>query len=381
MKFFVILLLLSCNLSFSQTIYESIESEALGTTRELKIQLPRNYEANEDQAYPLIIVFDGDYLFEVVAGNVDYYSYWKDMPDAIVVGVNQIDSRADDCTISVENFLPHKKGAQFYDFVVTELIPFVTENYRSLDFKIAIGHGKTANFINYFFFKKSPVFSAFIALSPELASYMQENLTRQFSIEQKRKSFYYLSTASQDLKQNKKEAVELNTQLSVLENSNLYYSFDNFEGATHYSLVTHSIPKALEGIFSEFQPISRSEYKNKILPLETSPVDYLINKYDAINEVFGVEKQILVNDFRAIATAIEKTEQYELYKDLGNIAKDQHPGTILAPFYLARYYEESGKYKKAMNSYRSCYTLRSIEGYLKEDMLNRADQIQKEYGY
>ena len=381
MKFFVISLLLSCNLSFSQTIYESIESEALGTTRELKIQLPRNYEANEDQAYPLIIVFDGDYLFEVVAGNVDYYSYWKDMPDAIVVGVNQIDSIADDCTISVENFLPHKKGAQFYDFVVTELIPFVTENYRSLDFKIAIGHGKTANFINYFFFKKSPVFNAFIALSPELASYMQENLTRQFSIEQKRKSFYYLSTASQDLKQNKKEAVELNTQLSVLENSNLYYSFDNFEGATHYSLVTHSIPKALEGIFSEFQPISRSEYKNKILPLETSPVDYLINKYDAINEVFGVEKQILVNDFRAIAAAIEKTEQYELYKDLGNIAKDQHPGTILAPFYLARYYEESGKYKKAMNSYRSCYTLRSIEGYLKEDMLNRADQIQKEYGY
>ena len=96
MKFFVISLLLSCNLSFSQTLYESIESEALGTTRELKIQLPRNYEANEDQAYPLIIVFDGDYLFEAVAGNVDYYSYWEDMPGAIVVGVSQEESRADD---------------------------------------------------------------------------------------------------------------------------------------------------------------------------------------------------------------------------------------------------------------------------------------------
>ena len=194
MKFFVISLLLSCNLFFSQTLYESIESEALGVTRELKIQLPRNYEANEDQAYPLIIVFDGDYLFETVAGNVDYYSYWEDMPDAIVVGVNQIDSREDDCTISVENFLPYKKGTQFYDFVVTELIPFVTESYRSLDFKIAVGHGKTANFINYFLFKKSPVFNAFIALSPELAPYMQDNLTIQFSVEQKKKSFYYLST-------------------------------------------------------------------------------------------------------------------------------------------------------------------------------------------
>ena len=381
MKFFVISLLLSCTLSFSQTLYESIESEALGTTRELKIQLPRNYKANDDQAYPLIIVFDGDYLFEAVAGNVDYYSYWKDMPDAIVVGVNQVDSRADDCTISLDNFLPHKKGAQFYDFVVTELIPFVTENYRSLDFKIAVGHGKTANFINYFFFKKSPVFNAFIALSPELVSYMQYNLVKQFSVEQKKKIFYYLSTASEDIKQNKKDAIELNAQLSVLENSSLSYTFDSFEGATHYSLVTHSIPNALESIFSEFQPISRSEYKNKILALETSPVDYLIEKYEALKEVFGIEKQMLVNDFKAIAAAIDKTSQYKLYKDLGDLAKDQYPGTVLAPFYFARYYELSGNYKKAINAYRSCYTVAGIEGYLKEDILNRADQLQKEYGY
>ena len=60
--------------------------------------------------------------------------------------------------------------------------------------------------------------------------------------------------------------------------------FDDFEGATHYSLVSHSIPNALEGIFSGFQPITRSEYINKIIALETSPVDYLIEKYEAIKE-------------------------------------------------------------------------------------------------
>ena len=111
MKFSVISLLLSCNLFFSQTLYESIESEALGVTRELKIQLPRNYEADEDQAYPLIIVFDGDYLFDVPSRvMLIISSYWEDMPDAIVVGVNQIDSRADDCTLSVEDYLPYKTG-------------------------------------------------------------------------------------------------------------------------------------------------------------------------------------------------------------------------------------------------------------------------------
>ena len=75
MRFFIILLLFFFQCSFSQIVYEPIESESLGATRELKIQLPRDYELNPDQSYPLIVVFDGDYLFEVVTGNVEYNSY------------------------------------------------------------------------------------------------------------------------------------------------------------------------------------------------------------------------------------------------------------------------------------------------------------------
>ena len=155
MKFFVLAALLCLNLTPSQTIYESLESGFLGATRELKIQLPRNYEDNPEKYYPLIIVFDGDYLFEVVAGNVDYYSYWEDMPEAIVVGVNQTGSRAQDCNISLENYMPSKTGAQFYDFIENELLIYMTENYRSLNFRVAVGHGETANFMNYFLFNRS----------------------------------------------------------------------------------------------------------------------------------------------------------------------------------------------------------------------------------
>jgi hypothetical protein len=46
MRFLIILLLFFFHSSFSQILYEPIDSEALGTTRELKIQLPRNYELN-----------------------------------------------------------------------------------------------------------------------------------------------------------------------------------------------------------------------------------------------------------------------------------------------------------------------------------------------
>jgi len=45
-------LLISPVLSFAQTIYETISSEKLGETRELKIQLPRNYEENTEKNLP-----------------------------------------------------------------------------------------------------------------------------------------------------------------------------------------------------------------------------------------------------------------------------------------------------------------------------------------
>jgi enterochelin esterase-like enzyme len=55
----------------SQAIYENFHSSKLNEDRQLKILLPRGYDEENSKKYPLIIVFDGDYLFEAVAGNVD----------------------------------------------------------------------------------------------------------------------------------------------------------------------------------------------------------------------------------------------------------------------------------------------------------------------
>ena len=79
----LILCLVLCfatNTILSQAIYETIRSNKLNEDRQLKILLPRGYNEEDSKRYPLIIVFDGDYLFEAVSGNVDYYSYWEDMP-------------------------------------------------------------------------------------------------------------------------------------------------------------------------------------------------------------------------------------------------------------------------------------------------------------
>jgi len=365
----------------AQVIYENFESYKLGETREIKIQLPRGYDNNKDKSYPLFIVLDGDYLFEVVAGNVDYYSYWEDMPDAIVVGVNQLDKRFADCMYSEQNSLPIESGASFFEFISMELIPHIISEYRTEDFRVAVGHGETANFINYYLLKEKPLFQGFIAISPDLAPDMTNYITERLTAIKEQKIFYYLATATNEVKSISEKVEALNKNITTIDNKNVLYNFDNFDGATHYSVPAHAIPKALESIFYVFQPISIDEFKNTILKLETSPVEYLQEKYQTISELFGIEKQILINDFKAIAAAIEKNEDYKYYEDLGKLARKEYPETLLGNYYLARFYEETGEPKKAMRTYQSAYILDEIAGLTKDEMLERADAIKADFGY
>ncbi|WP_418511124.1 alpha/beta hydrolase [Corallibacter sp.] len=376
---YALLVLFSVQAIQSQVIYEPLKSIKLGETRELKIQLPRGYD-DSDKSYPIIVVFDGDYLFEPVAGNVDYYSYWEDMPEAIVVGINQMDKRFDDSYYSEQNSLPIETGAAFFEFVGTELIPHIEKNYRTENFRVAVGHGETANYINYYLLKGVPLFQAYVSISPDLAPDMNSYLTEKMS-KLESKVFYYLATSSDDVKSIKADTETLNTSISAIDNKNLLFSFDNFEGPSHYALPAHAIPNALEDIFFVFRPISIKEYRETIVKLESSPVDYLTEKYQMIKDLFGIEKPILVNDFKAIEAAINKSEKYEYLEELGKIARKQYPETLLGSYYIARFYEETGEPKKAMKTYQSAYVLEEIAGLTKDLMLEKADEIKADFGY
>ena len=377
---FFLLLFLAFNTSIAQVKYETIQSSKLGEERQIKIQLPRGYNADSDKTYPIFIVLDGDYMFEAVAGNVDYHSYWEDMPESIVVGINQLDKRFDDCMYSEQNSLPIETGASFFEFIGMELVPYIENTYRAGNFRVAVGHGETANFINYYVLKPQPLFQAYISISPELAPNMIDYLPEVLSKIQS-KIFYYLANTNNDVKSIKRMTEALNTDINTIDNKNVVYNFDSFDGPSHYSVPTHAIPSAIESIFQVFQPISKKEYKDVILELEISPVLYLQEKYEAISDLFGVEKKVLINDFKATSAAIEKNEWYEYYEELGKMARKAYPETILGTYYIARFYEETGEPKKAMRTYQSAYTLEEIAGLTKDLMLERADLIKEDFGY
>ncbi|HBR53070.1 MAG TPA: esterase [Flavobacteriaceae bacterium] len=374
------LLLSFSTLAQSKIIYEEFASNKLDETRKLKIQLPRDYDVNTDKVYPIIIVLDANYLFEPVAGNVDYFSYWEDMPESIVVGIMQGNSRYDDGEYDDTNFMPADKGADFFEFIGLELLPYIDNTYRTAQFTIAVGHDFTANFINYYLFKDPPLFNGYINLSPDLAPMMAERIPERIPNIETR-TFYYLATGTDDVKDLMDLTIELDSYLKPLKSDNFDYHFDNFEGATHYSLVARAIPSALEKIFSVYRPISKQEFSEKLLKMDTPISDYLTDKYKIIEDLFGLTNPIRINDFIATATAAEKKEQWESLRTIASLAQRQYPDTVLGDYYMARAYEEMGEPKKAMRTYQGAFDKEEVDFITIDLMLEKADKIKADFGF
>ena len=383
------LFLLTINLLSSQNldslyvsrVNDTILSKYLNEKRAIEIQLPRSYEIEVDKNYPLMIVLDGDYMFNIVSGSVDYLSYWGDIPENLVVGINQKDTRFQDSSV-FDNIThtPISSTASFYDFIVNELIPYFSKNYRVSNFKVIVGQERTANFANFFLLKNDPQIRGVISISPKISEnmnrYLNENLSKSNS-----KIVYTLSSSKRDFESIFKNVSELTASLDSIENKNLRFESLIFDKENHYILPSVSVPKSIRSTYSMYSDIDKIEYDSIISKLETSPIDYLKNKYQLIKEFYDLDKTISMNDFMAIEEFIEENEFFNLYDELSELAKQEYPGTILPSYYKGRFIEETGDPKKAMYIYRSAYNMKEVKGLTKEYLLELAERIKEDFNY
>ena len=354
----------------AQVIYQPLESLKLGETRDIKIQLPRNYNPEDKTEYPLVIVLDGDYLFEPFAGNIDYQAYWGEMPQCIVVGVNQSKSREKDLFYDKEIYFPAHEGASFFEFIGMELIPFIESKYNVSQFRIVAGHDLSANFINYYLFKDNPIFRAFILLSPDLAPEMAIRIQERL-LSLKTDTFYYVATSDNDIEYLKDKIVAHDAQLNNLNNPKVHYRFDDFKDADHYSLVGLGIPKALNEIFSLYKPINKKEYADQVLTFGEGPFKYLEKKYADIKFFYGFEKKLVENDIRAVAAAGLKKDDRNALRDLSKLARKEYPESMISAYYTGMYWENENNLKKALHSYQSGLLLKASDFIDKEMLLDK----------
>lgn len=361
---------------FGQKLKDSILSKKLDTYRHLTISLPPSYDRETKKVYPLLFLLDGDYLFDPFQGAISYGNYWDDLPEVIIVGLaqNRDNERDSDCTFDDSTGLPEGKGESFFEFIGGELLPFLQNKYRISPFKIIAGHDVTAGYMNLFLYKDNPLFNAYISLSPELATEMEVRVAERLGTF-KQNMFYYQSSADGDIKKMRAKIATLDENIKAANNTNLNYKYDDFKGASHYSLVLYSIPSALYQFFTAYQPISTSEFQEKIVKLESGYVDYLKNKYEILEKALGIKMPIRLNDFKAIEAAILKNKAYNEFELLAQLSKKMYPKSMLGDYHMAMFYENTGDIKNAVRHYQNGFQMQEIGDLTKDMMLGKADEL------
>ena len=376
---FMVLGLLCAKLTFAQVTHEIFESFKLQERRKVSYYFPEAY--SPDKKYPVVVVLDGEYLFDQVVANAKFYSRFEGMPEVIIVGIEQSrdDLRWEDCAFEEDSGLPSEKGQRFYEFLGMEIVPYLDTKFSTAPFRMFIGYDITANFGNYFLFKDRSFFNAFISIAPRLAPEMEVRVPeRLLALDQQ--IFYHLITGGG--KTPSAEGIRLLDQnIKSIQKPTVHYSFDTYPEAGELSVVTYGLGKAWEKMFEIFKPITPKEYKEQILTSEEPVFKYLQDKYGTIEELFGFRKNVSLNDIMAIYAATRKKEDFESLKALSDLCKEEYPDTMMGFYFEGEYYEHLGEAKKALRTFEKAFGMEEIDFLTKELALEKIDALKADFGF
>lgn len=363
----------------AQVKEEIFESFKLQERRNVRYYIPENF--SPEKKYPLVVVLDAEYLFDLVVATSRFYSRFQGMPEALVVGIAQSPGnlRLEDCAFEEDTGLPTEKGGKFFEFLGMEIVPFMVSAYQAAPFKMFVGFDLTANFGNYYLFKDTSLFNAFISISPELAPEMETRIPARIA-DLNQTLFYHLIVEGDQGKPDP-QISQLNTTLKQISREGFTYSFDQYDQANEVSVATYGIGKAWERTFEIFKPISPQEYREKILTSEEPVFNYLENKYQTIEKLFGFRQQVALNDIMAIYAGCRKKGDSESLKPLSDLCKEAFPDTMLGFYFEGEYYEQTGDPKKALRTFEKAFGMKEIDFLTKEMALEKMDALKADFGY
>ncbi|MBF0597075.1 alpha/beta hydrolase [Faecalibacter rhinopitheci] len=144
---------------------QKIQSNVLGTEREIWINLPVSYRNSKlDPAkYPVIYVLDAEDNFTFLTGIVNKFQkgHYQEMPESIIVGItNKNGDRTKDFT--------HVNDAKFLQFIQTELFPFMEKNYRVENYRLLLGHSLGGYFALKTLYNQPEMFNGYVAHDPSI---------------------------------------------------------------------------------------------------------------------------------------------------------------------------------------------------------------------
>ena len=148
----------------------SIESEATQETREIVVHLPKEYDPDRDEGYPVIYMLDAGAADKMTAEIASYYHWGDMMPELIVIGLKNVRRGLD--------FLPHYyeaeidgeqvagNGDKLLAYIENELIPFTESQFNTNGDNVFAGHSWAGQYLTYALSQSPGLFDAYFITSP-----------------------------------------------------------------------------------------------------------------------------------------------------------------------------------------------------------------------
>jgi predicted alpha/beta superfamily hydrolase len=231
---------------------ETFYSNELKENRMLNIFLPVDFDSSK--VYPVIYVLDGSMNEDVVHiyGLSQFFPLYYDMPECIVVGIQNVDRKRDftfhtDLKELKETYPTTGHSEAFIAFIEKELKPFIQANYSKSTTNFIIGQSLGGLLATEILIKKPYLFSHYLIVSPSLwwddESLLKKIESKDFKHSIPDSTYVYVSVGNKEPKMMLTGAKRLFKVIHPIKNVKCDYKLMTDED--HATILHNSIYQAL----------------------------------------------------------------------------------------------------------------------------------------
>lgn len=271
------LLIAQKNNSITIGVNDSIYSKILKETRHYFVRLPLNYSAASffsPEKYPVLYLLDGEAHFNSVSGLVEILGSGINgthvIPDMIVVAIPNTD-RTRDLTPThdvkdlkgdtVEYFKSSGGNENFLHFIKDELIPHIDSIYRTMNYRVLVGHSFGGITVINALYTIPETFNAYLSIDPSLwwdHRLLLKKAETYFNTTNLKNKWLYIGQANTLMPVDPSTSVhfesikEFATYLQTRNSSGINWKYDYYEDDDHGSVPFISEYQGLRFIFDGY---------------------------------------------------------------------------------------------------------------------------------
>ena len=262
-----------------------IQSEILLEEREYWISLPTSYNREElsYKKYPMLILLDGHVHFHAVSGMVNYRSSGnsdkREIPEMIVVAILNVKRERDFTPDKIITKRENQTGGgdTFLAFLERELIPKIERDYRTVPYRMLVGHSLGGLITTHAYMQERSPFNAFISIDPSFGTW--DNKTMDDKIAELSEEIFgrplYIATANWGKRNLRNRDRHIRFYEAINERSKQELNAKQFyyENKNHSSVPLPAVYDGLSYIFKGYNQSYR----------EVSDVNKLITSFEDLS--------------------------------------------------------------------------------------------------